>query len=65
MKSCAYLRVSSNEQLTYNQLPTIKVWSDSRGHDLVGVYAENDNAWRIGYQRELPRLLSDLRSGRQ
>lgn len=65
MKVAAYLRVSTSEQTTGNQLPAIKVWCDSREHDLVEVYTENESAWRIGHQRELSRLLTDLRSGRR
>jgi len=65
MKVAAYLRVSTQEQTTVNQLPAIEAWVMSRGHELSEVYQENESAWRNGHQRELARLLSDLRSGRR
>lgn len=65
MKVAAYLRVSTSEQTTDNQLPAIKAWCESRSHELVEIYAENESAWRDGHQRELARLLSDLRTGRR
>ncbi len=65
MKCAAYLRVSTSEQTTDNQLPAIKVWCDSRGCELAEVYQENESAWRDGHQRELARLLSDLRTGKR
>lgn len=65
MRVAAYLRVSTQEQTTANQSPAIEAWVKSRGHDLVEVYAENESAWRVGHQRELARLLSDLRGGKR
>ncbi len=65
MRVAAYLRVSTQEQTTANQSPAIEAWVKSRGHELVEVYQENESAWRNGHQRELARLLSDLRSGRR
>lgn len=64
MRVAAYLRVSSQEQTTANQLPDIQRWCSSRGLE-AEVYSENESAWRSGHQRELARLLSDLRSGRR
>jgi len=60
-----YLRVSTGEQTVENQLPALDQWVADRGHELVAVYAENESAWRAGHQRELARLLSDIRSGRR
>ncbi|MFC2067735.1 recombinase family protein [Chloroflexota bacterium] len=65
MRVTAYLRVSSDQQTTDNQLPSIKAWCESRGYELMDVYAENESAWRNGHQKELARLLGDLRSGRR
>ncbi len=55
-----YLRVSSSEQTTENQLPALQKWVADRGHELVAVYAENESAWQSGHQRELSRLFADL-----
>ena len=65
MKVTAYLRVSSDQQTTDNQLPAIKAWCERRGYELTEIYAENESAWRNGHQKELARLLGDLRSGRR
>jgi len=59
-KVVIYLRVSSNEQTTENQLPALQKWVTDRGHELVEVYSENESAWKSGHQRELGRLFTDL-----
>ncbi len=38
MRVATYLRVSTQEQTTANQLPAIEVWVKSRGYELTGVY---------------------------
>ena len=65
MKACCYLRVSSQEQSTDNQLPAIEAYAASKGYELVAIYRENESAWRAGHQKELARLLDDIRSGRR
>ena len=59
-KVAIYLRVSSNEQTTENQLPALERWIADGGHELVEIYSENDSAWKSGHQRELARLFADL-----
>lgn len=65
MNVAAYLRVSTNEQTVDNQLPAIEAYCNNRGWQLEGVYAESESAWRNGHQKELSKLLADLRSGRR
>ncbi len=65
MKTCCYLRVSSENQTVGNQIPAIKTWCQSRGYELSEVYSEAESAWKGGHQRELARLLDDVRSGRR
>jgi DNA invertase Pin-like site-specific DNA recombinase len=60
MKVVVYLRVSTKEQETANQLPALKHWIGSRGHKLVALYQEDESAWRAGHQRELSRLMADI-----
>ena len=38
---------------------------EDRHYELTEIYAENESAWRNGHQKELARLLGDLRSGRR
>jgi putative DNA-invertase from lambdoid prophage Rac len=65
MKCAGYLRVSTGEQTTDNQLPAIRQWCASRGYELSEIYQENESAWRSGHQHELSRLLADIRSGKR
>jgi putative DNA-invertase from lambdoid prophage Rac len=66
MTKCAlYLRVSKTEQETDNQLPSLESYAKARGWEITEVYAEEASAWRNGHQRELGRLLDDLRSGKR
>ena len=59
-KVIVYLRVSSSEQTTENQLLALEKWVADRGHTLVEAYCENESAWRAGQQHELARLFADL-----
>ena len=65
MKVATYLRVSSSEQTAGNQIPALQVFAKKRGWQIVEVYSENESAWRNGQQKELARLLTDLRSGKR
>ncbi len=65
MKAALYLRVSTTEQNVDNQLPAIEAYAESRGWQIVEIYRENESAWRAGHQRELARLLADIRSGKR
>ncbi len=64
-KASAYLRVSTSDQSVDNQLPAIKSWCESHGYALTEIYSENESAWKAGHQKELSRLLSDLRDGKK
>jgi len=59
-----YLRTSTNDQHPENQLPALERYCYDRGYTIKGIYIEQESAWRAGHQRELARLLSDLRSGK-
>lgn len=61
----AYLRVSTEEQSYENQLPAIEAWVKTRCYTLVEIYAESESGWRNGHQRELSRLMLDLKKGRR
>ena len=65
MRAAAYLRVSSGQQSTDNQLPDIEALARAKGYEITGFYAENESSWKSGHQHELARLLEDLRSGRR
>ncbi len=65
VKAAAYLRVSTSEQSTDNQLPAIEQYCQSRGYELVAVYQENESAWKDGHQKELSRLLGNIRNARR
>lgn len=61
MKAALYLRVSTTEQSTDNQLKALEAWAKQRGFEVVAVYSEKDSAWRNGHQAELKRLVADAR----
>jgi DNA invertase Pin-like site-specific DNA recombinase len=65
MKAALYARVSTDEQAIENQLPSAKTWCQTNNHELTEIYAENESAWKDGHQRELSRLLTDIRSGQK
>ena len=62
MKVALYLRVSSREQHTENQLPPLEQFCKQRGFEIVSIYAENESAWQAGHQREWARLMHDAES---
>lgn len=64
-KVAFYPRVSTDGQSVDNQLPAMEDWVRSRGHEIAEVYRENESAWKNGHQKELGRLLNDIRSGRR
>lgn len=65
MKAAVYLRVRTTEQNAENQLPALEAYAASQGWQIVETYRENESAWRAGHQRELARLLDDIRSGKR
>jgi DNA invertase Pin-like site-specific DNA recombinase len=67
MKVACYLRVSTEQQTVDNQRADVETWLKSHnvGPDDITYYAENESAWKVGHQKELARLLSDLRTGRR
>lgn len=64
-KVAIYARVSTDEQTVDNQLPLIEAHAQGRGYEVAEVYQESETAWKAGHQRELSRLLDDIRSGRR
>lgn len=65
MKAVIYSRVSTTEQSTDNQTPVLEAWAKQRGFEVVGIYQEAESAWKAGHQKELARLLADIRDGRR
>lgn len=64
MNAVLYLRVSTTEQETANQLPALEDYAKRRGYDIVQVYSENETAWKVGHQAELAKLIEDARKGK-
>jgi site-specific DNA recombinase len=62
-KAIIYSRVSTGEQDTESQTVVLSEWAERRDLELVGVYQEEELAWRGGHQRELARLLRDAQRG--
>jgi DNA invertase Pin-like site-specific DNA recombinase len=65
INTAAYLRVSTEQQTYDNQFPAILDYCKANWWAEPVVYAENESAWRVGHQKELSRLLYDIRSGKR
>ena len=63
MNIVAYIRVSTSDQVVENQLQAILDYCKAQRWPEPQIYAETESAWRAGHQRELSRLLNDIRSG--
>ena len=64
MKAALYLRVSTTEQDTANQLPALEGYANRRGYQVVETYSESGSAWKNGHQAELARLIQDAQHAR-
>ena len=60
-KASIYVRVSTGDQDTVNQVLALTEWAKNRGYEVVAIYSEEESAWKTGHQRELARLLQDAR----
>ena len=60
-KASIYVRVSTGDQDTANQVLELTEWAKKRGYEVVAIYSEEESAWKTGHQRELARLLQDAR----
>lgn len=65
LTAALYLRTSTNDQHPENQLPALERYCYDRGYTVKGIYIEQETAWKQGHQRELSRLLDDLRTGKR
>lgn len=64
-KAIIYVRVSTNEQETANQLPAlIELAGDLKCTDYE-IFSENESAWKTGHQSELKRALDYIRKGQR
>ena len=64
MKAALYLRVSTTEQDTTNQLLTLEDYAKRRGFEVYRIYSEAETAWKNGHQAELAKLLDDAQRGK-
>jgi len=65
VRAVCYLRVSSSEQTTDNQMPALENYCQVKGYEVADIYKEDASAWHNGHQGELSRLLDVVRSGRK
>lgn len=56
-----YLRVSTDDQNTDNQLLALSRWLETRDLKIAAVYQEKESAWKAGHQSELARLRADAK----
>jgi DNA invertase Pin-like site-specific DNA recombinase len=58
-RAALYLRVSTQQQHSENQLEPLQQFCKERGFEVVKVYAENGSAWTEGHQPQWKRLIAD------
>jgi len=59
MRAAIYLRVSTSDQDTTNQLLVLTEWAGQRSYEITNIYEEAESAWKAGHQKQLSRLLHD------
>ena len=64
MRVNIYSRTSTTDQNPVNQSLVLTGWAKQRGWEVVGIYEEQETAWKAGHQRELAKLLDDARKRR-
>ena len=59
MKVAIYVRVSTNEQTTENQVRELEAWADRAGHEIVHIYDDNGISGAKGreYRKEFDKIL--------
>ena len=59
MKVAIYVRVSTNEQTTENQVRELTLWADRAGHEIVHIYDDNGISGAKGreYRKEFDKIL--------
>ena len=59
MKVAIYVRVSTNEQTTENQVRELTAWADRAGHEIVHIYDDNGISGAKGreHRKEFDKLL--------
>jgi putative DNA-invertase from lambdoid prophage Rac len=64
MRIAVYLRVSTNNQTSDNQIPDVENYLKQFPDADIVYFKENESAWKQGHQKELARLKVLIRSGR-
>ena len=64
MKAALYLRVSTTDQDTANQLPALEEYATRHGFTITQVYEEKESAWKVGHQFQLAALLEGAKLGK-
>jgi len=58
-RAALYLRVSTQQQHSENQLEPLQQFCKERGFEVVRIYEENGSAWTEGHQPQWKRLIAD------
>jgi DNA invertase Pin-like site-specific DNA recombinase len=60
MKVAIYVRVSTNEQTTENQVRKLTAWAKRAGHEVVAIYDDNGVSGSKGreFRKEFDKLLN-------
>lgn len=64
-KVALYVRCSTIEQDTNNQIVQLRDFCAGRNYEVVDIFSENDTAWKNGHQQELKRLMNTIKTGQK
>ncbi len=63
-RAALWVRVSTSEQETANQLPVLREWAENRGYEVAKVYDVTESAYSGKHQDRLNEALDDARLGK-
>ena len=63
-KTAIWIRVSTGQQETANQLQKLQQWAETRNLDVAKVYEVQESGWKGAHQKHLTQVYNDARAGR-
>jgi len=64
VRTAIYVRVSTDEQTTENQIPILEKWAHDREWEVTAIYQDTGSAFQHTNQKELKRLLDACDKGK-
>lgn len=64
IKGALWLRVSTGEQHSLNQLPALQDFAERRGLEVAETYIATESGWQGAQQKHLRKVYADARAGK-